>query len=78
MSSSNAVLASFMNFSGGELMIVLLIILVLFGGSKLPSLAKGLGQSMKEFKKASKDDDPVVPPKEELKKPDTAGTPGTN
>jgi hypothetical protein len=34
---------------------------------------------MKEFKKASKDDDPVVaPPKEELKKPDTAGTPGTN
>jgi sec-independent protein translocase protein TatA len=80
MSSSDAILASFMNFSGGELMIVLLIILVLFGGSKLPSLAKGLGQSMKEFKKASKDDDdPVVtPPKEELKKPDTAGTPGTN
>jgi sec-independent protein translocase protein TatA len=75
MSSSAAVLASFMNFSGGELMIVLLIILVLFGGSKLPSLAKGLGQSMKEFKKASKDDDPVVvAPKEELKKPDAPGT----
>jgi hypothetical protein len=32
---------------------------------------------MKEFKKAAKDDDPVVPAKEELKKPDTS-THGTN
>lgn len=40
-----------------ELIIILVILLVLFGGSKLPSLAKGLGQSMKEFKKASKDED---------------------
>ncbi len=41
---------------GSELVIILLIILLLFGGSKLPSLARGLGQSIKEFKKASKDD----------------------
>jgi sec-independent protein translocase protein TatA len=34
-----------------ELMIILVIVLVLFGGSKLPDLAKSLGKSMKEFKK---------------------------
>ncbi|MCC6414921.1 MAG: twin-arginine translocase TatA/TatE family subunit [Opitutaceae bacterium] len=39
-----------------ELIIILVILLVLLGGAKLPSLAKGLGQSIKEFKKASKDD----------------------
>ncbi len=63
-----------MGLSGGELLIILAIILLLFGGSKLPSLARGLGQSMKEFKKASRDDEPAVPAKEELKKPDTHGT----
>ena len=31
--------------------------LVLFGGAKLPSLAKGLGQSIKEFKKATKEEE---------------------
>ena len=61
---------------GGEWVLILLIVLLLFGGSKLPQLAKGLGQSMKEFKKASKDEEPVVPAKDELKKPDS--THGTN
>jgi len=42
---------------GTELVIIFLIILLLFGGAKLPSLAKGLGQSIKEFKKAAKEDD---------------------
>ncbi len=72
----DAVLLGVMGLSGGELLIILAIILLLFGGSKLPSLARGLGQSMKEFKKAAKDDDPAVPAKEELKKPDS--THGTN
>lgn len=36
-----------------ELVVILVILLVLFGGAKLPSLARGLGQSIKEFKKAS-------------------------
>jgi len=45
-----------------ELIIVLVIILLLFGGAKLPSLARGLGQSIKEFKNAAKDD-----PKDEKK-----------
>ncbi|MBM3867028.1 MAG: twin-arginine translocase TatA/TatE family subunit, partial [Verrucomicrobia bacterium] len=39
-----------------ELIVILIILLVLFGGSKLPGLAKGLGQSIKEFKKATKEE----------------------
>jgi sec-independent protein translocase protein TatA len=38
---------------GGELILVLGIALLLFGGKKLPELAKGLGQGIKEFKKAT-------------------------
>ncbi len=40
-----------------ELIIVFLVIMLLFGGAKLPGLAKGLGQSIKEFKKAAKEED---------------------
>jgi sec-independent protein translocase protein TatA len=40
-----------------ELMVILVIVLVLFGGSKLPDLAKSLGKSMKEFKKGIATDD---------------------
>jgi sec-independent protein translocase protein TatA len=47
---------AFMGFSGSELLIVLLIVLVLFGGTRLPSLARGLGQAIREFKKASSED----------------------
>ena len=35
-----------------ELILILLVILVLFGGKRLPELAKGLGEGIKEFKKA--------------------------
>jgi sec-independent protein translocase protein TatA len=34
-----------------ELMVILVIVLVLFGGSKLPEIARSLGKSMREFKK---------------------------
>ncbi len=57
MSLLSLPLAGIFGLGGPELMIILVIILLLFGGAKLPALAKGLGQSVKEFKKASKDDD---------------------
>jgi sec-independent protein translocase protein TatA len=60
-----------------ELVIILVILLVLFGGSKLPGLAKGLGQSIKEFKKSSKDDEPEPTKPEEVKKSETVRH-GTN
>ncbi len=37
---------------GGEILLIFLAILLLFGANKLPELAKGLGKGMKEFKKA--------------------------
>jgi sec-independent protein translocase protein TatA len=42
-----------MNLGPTELIIVLVIVLVLFGGAKLPKLAKSLGEAQREFKKGS-------------------------
>lgn len=47
-----SLLALLSNFGGPDLIIILLIILVLFGAKKLPELAKGMGQAVKEFQKA--------------------------
>jgi sec-independent protein translocase protein TatA len=41
--------------SGPEFIIVLVVILVLFGGAKLPKLARSLGQAQNEFKKGLKE-----------------------
>jgi sec-independent protein translocase protein TatA len=43
------------NLGGGEIILILALILILFGARKLPELAKGLGQGIKEFKKATKE-----------------------
>jgi len=43
------------NLGGGEIILILLLVLILFGAKKLPELAKGLGQGIKEFKKATRD-----------------------
>lgn len=43
-----------------ELIIVLIIVLILFGGAKLPQMMKGLGEGMKEFRKATRDEDEVA------------------
>jgi sec-independent protein translocase protein TatA len=42
------------NLGAPELLIVLLVILLLFGGAKLPKLARSLGQAQGEFKKGIK------------------------
>jgi sec-independent protein translocase protein TatA len=68
-----SLIASFMNLAGPDLIVILLIILVLFGAKKLPELARGMGQAVKEFQKAKdefndelhkagKTDTPATPP----------------
>lgn len=44
-----------MNLGAPELLIILLVILLLFGGAKLPKLARSLGQAQKEFKQGLTD-----------------------
>jgi sec-independent protein translocase protein TatA len=56
------------NLLSPEILIVVGLVVLLFGGSKLPELAKGLGQSMKDFKKA-------VNEEPEEKKEETASVP---
>jgi len=65
---------------GGEWVWILLIVLLLFGGAKLPALARGLGQSVKEFKKAQREDDDEKPAAEAKKTeaPKSSPTPGPN
>ena len=62
----------FQNIGISEILIVALIVLILFGGKKLPELAQGLGKGIKDFKNAMKDETPedkknVTDSKEEKK-----------
>ena len=45
----------FGSLGGSEIILILLFVLIFFGAKKLPDLAKGLGQGIKEFRKAAKD-----------------------
>jgi sec-independent protein translocase protein TatA len=57
----NVMLAGF--FGGWEIILILAVVLLLFGAKKLPELARGLGQGINEFKKASRaEDDHTLPP----------------
>ena len=52
-----------------ELLVIFLVIVLLFGGKKLPELAKGLGKGIREFKKAQTDiddDEPVAKKKKNV------------
>ncbi len=56
-------------FSGGHIIVLAAVLLLFFGGSKIPEFMGGLGKGMKEFKKAIKEDEePKDLPKEESKK----------
>jgi len=44
-----------MSLGPWEVVIILVVVLVIFGGKKLPELARGLGQGLKEFKKATRE-----------------------
>ncbi len=60
------------NLGATEIILILLVVVLLFGGRKIPELMKGIGQGMKEFKKASRVEDDKekmsAEPKEEEKK----------
>jgi sec-independent protein translocase protein TatA len=46
----------FSNIGTTEIIVIALLILVLFGGKKIPELMRGVGESIKEFRKATKED----------------------
>lgn len=54
-----------MNIGGQEIIIILLIVLVLFGGRKIPELMKGLGKGVREYKRAVKNIEDEITPDEE-------------
>jgi sec-independent protein translocase protein TatA len=45
----------FGNLGAGEIVLIVLVILLLFGAKKIPELARGIGKGMSEFKKGLKD-----------------------
>lgn len=49
-----------MGVSGWQIAIIVLVIVLLFGGKKIPELAKGMGSGIKNFKKAMKEDEEEV------------------
>jgi sec-independent protein translocase protein TatA len=72
---------------GGEIVLILALVLILFGAKKLPELAKGLGTGIKEFKKATREvtDEiqnstndnytPLPPPKRQVETPQSTPEP---
>ena len=48
-----------------QIILIAVIVLLLFGGKKIPELMKGIGTGIKEFKNAAKDDQPANSKKEE-------------
>ena len=51
-----------------QIILVIVIVVLLFGGKKIPELMKGIGSGIKEFKNAAKDDQPANSKKEEENK----------
>ena len=49
-----------------QMLLILAVVLLLFGGKKIPELMKGLGTGIKEFKNAAKEDQPESSKKQEL------------
>jgi sec-independent protein translocase protein TatA len=60
-----------MGLGFGELLIILVIVLLLFGAKSLPAMGEGLGKAIKGFKDAMRSD----PPKDEPRPPDTTRKP---
>ena len=81
MNSPSLFVAGVFGLGGMELILIFAIVILLFGAKKLPELAKGLGKSIKEFKKASNEEegaDAESPEKKPAAKPETTQTHGSN
>lgn len=62
----------FENLGMGELLLIMVVVLVLFGGKKIPEIAKNLGKGISEFKKGVNDlKKEITIMDEDLKKPET-------
>jgi sec-independent protein translocase protein TatA len=55
MTALNSPIALLDSLGGSELMVVLVVVLIFFGGEKMPEFARGLGKAIREFKKAAGD-----------------------
>ncbi len=56
------------NIGGPEIILILLVVFVFFGAKKIPEIAKGLGEGIREFRKAARDVQAEI--EEEANKPD--------
>ena len=66
----NGILA-FLNLGTGEIIAIVLVILLLFGGRKIPELMRGLGKGVKSFKQGMNEvEEEIKKPLEDLDKPD--------
>jgi sec-independent protein translocase protein TatA len=58
-------LAIFLGITGPwQIVLVIVVVILLFGGKKIPELMKGIGSGIKEFKNAAKDEQPADSKKE--------------
>ena len=55
------------NLGPMELLLILVIVLVIFGASRLPQLGKGLGEGIRNFKQSMKDGEAAEPPPQDKK-----------
>ena len=66
-----------LGLGGGELVLVLVVILVLFGAKRIPEFAKGLGKGISEFKKASREVTEAIEEPPATATPKAPATPAT-
>lgn len=65
------------NFGWQELLIIFVILLLLFGATRLPALSRSLGQSIRGFKKGLREDDDETPAESEKTAPPSGDGGGT-
>jgi sec-independent protein translocase protein TatA len=66
MGSIDTVYAGFAGLGGQELLIILVVAMLLFGGKKIPEVAKGLGEGIRNFKDAMKSGEEKVDEKKQV------------